>query len=510
MTHREKNLLLVIGGFASVWILYQAANFLLFSPMRSAEQEIARLTEEHDRLVRERERLPSLARQWKEHVSRTYSQDERETQNAFGEELRRLADRHGLRGARFQPRRGGTLRKTDVRTLSFLVVAEGKLNDVIGFLHDFYQLPTLGRIRKLNLAPVRQMGGSDEIKIVELAVETLVLPRFDSVPLVEKSVAGLSTLPSDSSERLPTWRRHVLEEASLAELLRERNIFKAYEPPPDFKIAVDNKDRKTVEVTAVFYWKDEVLGQPSATVTGNTKMTLPTGQGDVVELKARYADGKEFGPQRLTYQGAREVVFTVPSHTPPPPPDTFVYKVKNEHDEPVEVLVTIVRKGKSQTFPRMLVTAKQTVDLPELGGDTLRISAMYPDKTPVQEQVYEVARASSGVYVVPPMGKEPVRQPPVQLPPPDPNLQVTGLWTYPEAQEMIAYDLRTKQRKILTRGSDIDGGKLIAVHPLGGVVRMPGGVFYLYPLGRKFTERVALSAESETEVASAIDAWNRQ
>jgi hypothetical protein len=56
----------------------------------------------------------------------------------------------------------------------------------------------------------------------------------------------------------------------------------------------------------------------------------------------------------------------------------------------------------------------------------------------------------------------------------------------------------------------VDGGDLVAVHPLGGVVKMPTGNYYIYPLGRKFTQRVKLAACSDLELPGAIDAWSRE
>jgi hypothetical protein len=38
---------------------------------------------------------------------------------------------------------------------------------------------------------------------------------------------------------------------------------------------------------------------------------------------------------------------------------------------------------------------------------------------------------------------------------------------------------------------------------------MPSGNYYIYPLGRRFAERVKLKAKSDEELASAIDAWSR-
>ncbi len=82
--------------------------------------------------------------------------------------------------------------------------------------------------------------------------------------------------------------------------------------------------------------------------------------------------------------------------------------------------------------------------------------------------------------------------------------------TYHGHQELIAA-AGPKQRRIFTAGAkdEVDGGTLLGVHPLGGVVKMPSGNYYIYPLGRRFAERVKLSAKKDEELASAIDIWSR-
>jgi len=39
---------------------------------------------------------------------------------------------------------------------------------------------------------------------------------------------------------------------------------------------------------------------------------------------------------------------------------------------------------------------------------------------------------------------------------------------------------------------------------------MPSGNYYLYPLGRKFSDRVKLEASQDEDLPAAIDAWTRR
>ncbi len=507
MTLREKQLAIGIGSLLGAWALYQGVDKLALGPIRNADTKLAALEMRRDDLRRQRDRLPRLASEWRAAAGRTYSFSDDETQNAFGEELKRLATVHRLQNARFQPRGAAKLPRSDVRTMGFLIVAQGALTDVVGFLHDVYRLPVLTRIRKVRLSPVQPTGGSDELRIDELLVETLVLPQFEAVDAVRVALRDATTLPADPASRPPPLRHALPDDAALA-LFRSRNVFKAYEPPPSFAVQVVNDDRLAVAVSAVFSWKGERTEQPGQSVAGKSRAELPPGPGDTVELTARYADGKTFGPQNLAYQPGRPAVFMVPTHTPPPPPTHFAYKAHNQDSEPADVVMTIVRKGARKALPTMRIPSGQTVDLPELEADSMMLASTYVDGTAGPSATYEVGQQATGTYTIPARGKKPAAPaPPVAKA--DPDLQVSALIGYPGSEELIAFNSRTRARQVIPRGAEVDGGMLVGVHPLGAVVRMPGDIYFLYPLGRKFTERVQLAAQSEAEIAPAILDWNR-
>jgi len=240
---------------------------------------------------------------------------------------------------------------------------------------------------------------------------------------------------------------------------------------------------------------------------------MAPGVGDKVEVTAKYSDGQKFGPTTLTWAEGKPQVVTVPTHTPPEPPKTFAYQVRNEGDEPVDLEIVITKDGKPTTWPLMKIAKKtpQPVPLPEMEGQTLTLTGIYSDGTRATPGTYQVATQNTGVYAVPQKSAKKVTQVvAVQgLPPPNPDLQVTALLDYPQSQEMVALNAKTKKREIIARGAPIDGGTLVAVYPLGGVAQI-GGAYFLYPLGRKFPERVQLDALDETELPSAIARWNQQ
>ncbi len=511
MTTRERNLAIVIGGAVGLYAIYQVGVAVLVTPLREADEALATLKEDYRKLRSKRDQLPQIASDWRAIVRRTYSHDPRVTQNAFRDELQQIATRHQLRGVSIQPMTGTRVGKSSLSTASARLTGEGTLQQVCAFLTDVYQLPALLSIPKLRLAPVRQLGGSDELKIGELVVEALITPPpGDAVDPIRDALRNVTTMPSDPAFIPASLRVGMPSEHDL-NVLTTRNIFKAYEPPPQFAVTIDNQDRETVEITLRYGWKGEWTPQPASSIPGKSKRELLPGSGSSVEVRGRYLDGKTHGPQTFEYAPGKPIVFVVPAHTPPPPPTTFAYKVQNDGEEPVDLEVAILRGSTPKLWPLMKVPAKQTVDLPEMEGSRLTLTGIYADGTRAASGSYEVAAASTGVYRIPPKPTTaPVKPPPPPVTPANPDLQVTALLSYPTNAEMIALNGKTKKREVIPCGQPVDGGVLVNVHPAGGIVRMPGDAFYLYPLGRKFTDRVELDTREESGVAAAIERWNER
>ncbi len=518
MNPRERLIVIAIGGLVGLWAAYKTVDWLLVSPVRSANVEIERRREEYAAAKKTRERLPEIAKEWQGVARRTYSFDTRDAQNVFQAEIKALAAKHQLRNVNVTPLTPGKLPKSDIATVSVRVTAEGTIDQVSGFLVDFYRMPVLCNIKKLRLAPTKTLGGGEELRISELLVETLVVPQLANVvDAVAVKLRGTTTMPSDPREMPSSLRRGLPSDADYM-LLAKRNVFKAYEPPPQFAVTIDNQDLKDVNVQISHSWKGQAgTPQPAATVAGKSRKDMPPVAGDRVEVTVKYADGKTFGPTALTWAEGKPAVVTVPAHTPPPPPESFQYSIRNDGEEPVELEIVVTKDGKATTWPIMKFPKKtgptaQPSPLPEIKGQTLMLTGIYADGTRALPGTYQVATQNTGTHVIPPKPKVPDKPLPVvnvNLPPPNPDLQVTGLLSYPESQELIALNMKTKKREVIAKGAPIDGGKLVMVEPLGGVAQI-GGVYFLYPLGRKFPERVQLDALDESEIPTAIARWNQQ
>ncbi|GMU34472.1 MAG: hypothetical protein HS101_10030 [Planctomycetia bacterium] len=507
MTPREKFLAILIGGSIGLAMLYQVVNFVFISPLTKAETDIENLTRESDRLdgiIRSRR---SLAERWLAYASRTISFDRPEASNRFAQELKELAGRHQFTNPIFSPVSGSKLGdKTDVSTIGYRFAATGAYRNAVAFVRDLYRSPYYSAITKMSIAPLLQRNlPMDTIKL-EFTIETPVLPVIDKKTFQE--VATASTLSQAEEPKTDPAREFLRSDESFA-LLDRRNIFKPYIAPPQNVVMLDNQDWKTVAAKVRFYWDGEVFEQKVETVSSKAQQAVK-GMGDIVEIEGSYADGKTFGPQRLDFSTRQDWTYAIPVHSPAPPPTVVILAVDNKDKNIVDFDVTVVKPdGSSQTFPTMRAKPGSVIDVGQFEAKHVTISATYGSgkKHPPMNLT---PRPDKQVYTIPvePAEQVAVVSQPVSDPPADPQYTVSGLVTYRGQQEMIVTG-NANARAVIPVGEKaaVDGGDLLGVHPLGGVVKMPSGNFYLYPLGRKYTDRVKLEAAKPEDLPRAIDSW---
>ncbi len=141
----------------------------------------------------------------------------------------------------------------------------------------------------------------------------------------------------------------------------------------------------------------------------------------------------------------------------------------------------------------------------------MAVKATYDDGKDGPTATY-TPMADKQTFIVMGPSAVPIPTGPATDPAADANLTVTALMTYPGVHEMIATNGSSQERIIFATGQTVDQkGKLLAVHPLGGVVHFDETDHtYLYPVGKPFGDRVLLevgSEPSQQEVMEAIEAW---
>lgn len=519
MNPREKTLAIVVGGIVGLGAVYQGMNLLFLKPADQAKKDIAELENQNhylDGVIRSRR---NLADRWNAAVSRTLAFDRPEASNRIAQALKNGAQRHGFENPGFFPNTVGSKigPKTGITTVSYRIVAEGPFKNAMDFLTDIYRSPYLCDISRLSVTPLLQRNRQRGDVKIEFFVESPLLPAIDPKKVPE--LVNTASLPGDGAEKLGPAREDVPPDETLA-LLGRRNIFRPFVPPPSNVVVIDNQDWKMVVVRAKFFWEGEVNRQ---TVDGNqveevvktvqSKSNVEIrGLGDAVEIQGTYADGKTFGPQRLEFAAKKDWTYAVAVHHDPPPPTVVRLAADNKHAEPVDLDITVTTTdGQSKPKPTIRLRSATAQDIDDFEVKSLTITATYASGRKAPSATYTPTKEKQ-TYVVPvesiEVAPEVVVDPSDQ--PPDPSLTVTGLVTYRGKQELIASAGPT-DRRIILAGEEavVDGGTLLGIHPLGGVVKMPSGNYYIYPLGRPFTQRVKLEAKTDEELPAAIDAWSR-
>jgi hypothetical protein len=344
---------------------------------------------------------------------------------------------------------------------------------------------------------------------LEFTIETPVLPKIDRDEIRE--VANATAMTLDPNAPSTPFRKDLMEEETYT-VLANRNILRQFVPAPTNVVMIDNQDWKTVAVRVAFFWEGEIKQEYVKTVASRSNLSVQ-GKGDVSQIEGTYADGKSFGPQRFDFTRGKDWSYVVAEHHAPPPPSMVDLAVNNQHGETVFLEVVVMTEdNKLSVEPVMVFEPGQSDVRVYKDLKSADVTARYASGVRAPMVSFKPA-AGKQTYVVPPEPAAPEAQVerPVEDSPADPSLTVTGLLTYEGVHELIATGGRGV-RRVIRAGEEntVDGGTLLAVHPLGGIVRMPTGNYYIYPLGRSFTERVLLSAHDESELAEAIDEWSRQ
>lgn len=519
MTHRERNMALIVGTAIVLGGGYQGVNKLLIQKYKSVRTELANLEAEErqlDGIIRSRE---SLATRWLKYTARTFSFERAEAQGGFGKDLKEIAKRHGFGSPVFATSSGSRIgSKTKITTVAHRITVEGTYANGIAFLREIYGTPYLSQIKKLTVSPLGVQGRRGEVKL-EFTVESPLLPRID--PKKIREVANASTMPRGGGGPQDAFRKQLRGDAYY-EILAARNILRPYIPPPLNVVMIDNQDRKTVVLAIDFLWDGMINERLVETVAGQS--TLPIkGRGSIVDVEGTYADGEAFGPKRFQFNGKRDWTFVVASHTPPPPPTVVDLAVNNADEQAVYVEVTIVDEDGQEISEPVMWFEPGVSDIREyMDVASVKVQAKYASGryTGLQTFTPSAAKQTFQVVAEPVAIEQAADDPEIVVvrddPPPDHRYTVTSLQTYSmdgrPIQEMVVST--RSERKYIRAGEEgaVDGGTLLAIVPaLGGIVKMSDtGNYYIYPLGKRFTWRVRLAARKDDDLSGAIDAWTRR
>lgn len=211
LSKREKTLagtVAVIGVGLVLWL-----GFGLFSgPLDTLRTQITansdKLNNLQDQVLRAKKAQDGMA-QWNRQA---LPSDVARAGSLYQNWLLELAGKAGLRQKKVEP--GEARSRTDAyRVLPFTVRGQASLDELVGFLYEFYSAGHLHQIRRLTVRPVEK---SKDLDLV-ITIEALSLPSADRKDQLSKERSKRLALNSVDEYR---------------KAIAARNVMSAYRPPP--------------------------------------------------------------------------------------------------------------------------------------------------------------------------------------------------------------------------------------------------------------------------------------
>ncbi|HPF39937.1 MAG TPA: hypothetical protein P5081_12190 [Phycisphaerae bacterium] len=520
MNASEKRLMIVFGVALSCVAGYYILNGVFLGPIKQAREDKAKYTNEANRLVRTIKSEKKLAREWESYVSRTFSFDQNQSFDWFGEVLKDTAAKNGFTAPNIK-KRTSTKRlgkKTGIEVISYEITVKDEFTKAMKLLRAMYDSQYVSQVSDVMFTPETR-DGRDVVKL-SFQVSTLILPEVSKKE--SREFAKARPQMHDPKSQMGRWRQD-FPPASAFAVFTSKNIFREYMPPPTNTVIVDNLDRKLVGIRATYLWDGEVQNETQIGVQPGKQETI-VGKGNLVEIVGAYADGTEF-KQKHAFNDGKPWSYKVPTYTDPEPPKVINLAVDSRDKAEARFTLTITEEdGKKRTLPPMVIGPESKISLGEFEAKEIRVAAVYETGRNVNAGTFRPS-TNEQVYLIPEQAKAPPpdeNTEPTRVvredDPPAPGYTVTGMLTYRDN-----YEKRDKQelivngpdgREIFVAGDQrklIDGGVLISVCPLGGIVYMPNSEnYYLYPRGEGFEMRARLNAERPEQLAMAIEEWSRQ
>lgn len=503
----------ILFGVVGAVGLYFVGNSVFFEPWMQVRRDISSERERLAELKKLQNALDDRLEEWKELTARTFARQE--AQNRLDEVIKRLVADHQLVEPRVTTKlaRGKMSKSKQMGYVECAVTAEASLDQLVRFLWDLYEMPVLLKVTALTVSPVETTGGGAVMKL-DMKLASPVFPearrgRDEYPPVRTLSREGWADL---TPLRRPAFAREEYDTVAM------RNMFAAFEPPPKVRVVVHNEDAAPIDVRVESFWQGARLNVESGRVEGKQNWSSPwVVEGNRVELTATYDDGRTYKPAK-PYEIRKRFLaieqtynMRVPAYQRPP--DDVELTIKNEDEAEVEVAIRMELDGQMTDLALVTVGARKQRKLEKRRTPKFEVTAHYAGGGTHGPTMFTPTSPRPMLLVIPPKpietaAVETPAAPSVAAPPADPNLRVTALWTFPGGQELTATHVQKKDRTRIALNEALDGGTLIYVHSMGGIVKMPNGEYYLYPLGRKFTDRVLLEgAKTDADLPEAIRAW---
>lgn len=255
MTTRERVMMYGVGGMIAglgvVWVVQRA----VVEPFRTIRRDITMEAQRRTELENKLASLATIERDWQGQTNRTLSLDPKAAQLRFADAMVALLERHGLlndAGTKSTKVSPVATRKDRSGFVDVPVAIEttGTLNEIVGFLVDFYRQDFAARIDQISLradqslindaaAPersARRPGRPNRAASAEAAKPRLgpegppISATLVATTLVLPRLAGIESTPASDLTELPDGRlRYALDDY---QQIVARSLFNPYKPPP--------------------------------------------------------------------------------------------------------------------------------------------------------------------------------------------------------------------------------------------------------------------------------------
>lgn len=149
MTRREKVLAMCVGGTLGGLALVMLVRWAILEPFESVRNDIAQEQRRNQKLRARLDALDRIEQLWQEQTRRTLAADPAQAEIRFRTAMDVLFTRHGLRVRSVRPGTPVRSKKDGPIGVPLSFSVSGTLNQLVGFLCDFYRQDFAARLDKL-------------------------------------------------------------------------------------------------------------------------------------------------------------------------------------------------------------------------------------------------------------------------------------------------------------------------------------------------------------------------
>lgn len=178
MDKRTKILGITFAVLIAVWVGYKTVYAWWVVPLVRIEQDIEKLRAQESEAAEFNAQYEFAQKDYEKLVSRVGTLELGELKDDLHHRIEDLAHEYALEDLKVTPKREQRYGKTDALELGFAVSGQQKLESVLGFLREVYELPHVLRVVDPKLSPILPPRGEKAKDLIKLTldIQALLLP----------------------------------------------------------------------------------------------------------------------------------------------------------------------------------------------------------------------------------------------------------------------------------------------------------------------------------------------